>query len=178
MATGALSGGLDIRKGGKQAAAVCVEKAFAVPGGPTAIADNTTTTVTMKVPNSVAVISDLDVAISIGGPGPTNGLAPFNADYTVTLRHVPSGVEVELFSEIGFDDDGIFVRLDDEATEDIGTVPDDPEDFPVIGVYNPEGAAALADFDGVLASGTWELEILDDNSGLTGRLLNWTLHIK
>lgn len=177
MATGTLAGALNLKINGSLPAAACVDRAFALSGSPVDgnIPDNTRTVFRMVVPNSVAVISDLDVAISIAG---ANGLAPFNSDYDVTLRHVSSGTEIELFTDVGFGDDGIFVLLDDAATVGIETVADDPDDFPITGIFKPEAPATLAEFNGVLAGGVWELDILDDNAGLAGTLLNWTLHIK
>ena len=127
-------------------------------------------TVSLFVPASAGLVRGLDVVLGIEHTA--------NSDLDVTLTHVPTGTSLVLFTDVGSDDDGFLVRLDDDAVTDIGTVANDPNDKTVVGTFNPEGAATLADFDGLDASGEWQLTIDDDTPGETGRLLGFTLVVE
>ena len=121
----------------------------------------------IHVPATAGTVRDLDVSLALQHT--------FAADLEVRLRHVPSAVELVLFADAGHNDDGFYVRLGDEFGPDVGDHPDDPNDRPVDGTFNPQGAALLADFDGLDASGEWQLLVDDDFEGLSGRLLGWEL---
>lgn len=115
------------------------------------------------------VIKKLEVVIFISH---TN-----NEDIDVSLRHTDSNsmTEIELFTDIGGDGDGIFVHLDDDAEKDIGWAMAVQING---GRWNPEGTATLAEFNGIDASGLWELLITDDTqNGQIGSLIAWGLYI-
>ena len=81
-----------------------------------------------------------------------------------------------LFTDIGGTDEGLIIRLNDEAGTDIGTA-DNPADGPITGSFNPEDAALLSAFDGGDASGRWRLQVVDDSGTDTGTLMGWGLRI-
>jgi subtilisin-like proprotein convertase family protein len=142
---------------------------------PIAIPDNGQTgdplRATIQVPRSAGIIRDLDVSLSISHT--------FDADLDLTLKHTLGGTSqsVLLFDDVGSNDDGFRVWLDDQAQRDIGTVLDDPQDLPVTGIFDPEGLATLSIFNGTDASGTWTLTVDDDATPDTGTLLQWSLKI-
>ena len=121
------------------------------------------------LPPGTGIVRDLDVWLAIEHT--------FNADLDATLTHVPTGTSIALFTDVGSNDDGMFVRLSDEAGTDIGTAGDDPNDKPLVGDFNPEGGALLSTFDNLDASGEWRLSIDDDFAGISGRLQTWTLFV-
>ena len=142
--------------------------AYDYPGQPQFITDLSTINSTLNVPASGGIIRDLDVTLNIAHT--------FVGDLDVTLTHVPSGVSVPLFSDIGGTDEGLIIRLNDEAGTDIGTA-DNPTDGPITGSFNPEDAALLSAFDGGDASGRWRLQVVDDSGTDTGTLMGWGLRI-
>ncbi len=120
----------------------------------------------IQVPGSAGTIRDLDVSIDISHL--------FDADLDVSLQHTSSAGPVHLFTYAGHDDDGFLVWLDDEAGTDIQTVGDNPNNFPVAGVFRPLNS--LTAFDGTDASGTWTLTVNDDGApGVAGTLNSWSL---
>jgi subtilisin-like proprotein convertase family protein len=141
--------------------------AAAFGGQPIVIVDASTTTLFVCVPAGAGNIRDLDVGLGI--------THTFNVDLDVTLTHLASGVSVQLFTDVGNNDDGFMVRLNDEAATDIGTVVDDANDKPVAGSFNPEGTALLSAFDGLSASGCWALTVTDDVGSDFGTLFDWIL---
>jgi subtilisin-like proprotein convertase family protein len=112
------------------------------------------------VPPGAGIIRDLNVQLSISHS--------FNADLDVVLTHVASGTSAVLFTDVGNNDDGFLVQLDDASGNDIGGIADDPNDRAISGTFNPEGTALLAAFNGIDASGEWRLSITDDSVGDTG----------
>jgi subtilisin-like proprotein convertase family protein len=122
------------------------------------------------VPAGAGRITDLDISLNI--------FHTFDGDLDVTLTHVPSGISVVLFTDVGGTDEGFLIRLDDEAGTDIGTA-DNPMDGAIAGTFNPEGTALLSAFDGLDASGDWTLIVTDDNpaGGDIGTLFGWSLHV-
>ncbi len=83
----------------------------------------------------------------------------------------PSGTRVELFTDVGGNEDNFLgTTLDDDAATPITTAT-----APFSGVYRPEGS--LADFQGEDGLGSWTLEVTDDRKGETGSLTNWSLEI-
>jgi len=141
--------------------------AVAYAGAPALIPDVSSISLFVCVPPGAGIIRDLDVALGISHT--------FDADLDVTLTHLASGVSVPLFTDVGSNDDGFIIRLNDEAGFDIGTVADDPNDRAVVGSFNPEGTALLSAFDGLNASGCWALTISDDSGGDIGTLFEWIL---
>jgi subtilisin-like proprotein convertase family protein len=141
---------------------------FAAEGLPTAIPENSTLAKDLIVPARAGVVRDLDTFLGIAHT--------FNADLDVTLTHVPSGISVPLFSDVGGTDEGFIIELNDEAGTDIGTV-DNPADGVDTGIFNPEGAALLSAFDGLDASGRWRLSVTDDTAAGAdvGTLFAWNL---
>ncbi len=138
------------------------------PGMPVQLLDNMVNTVEFAVPAGAGIIRDLDVSLFISHA--------LNTDLDVTLTHVGTGTSVVLFTDIGNDDQGLLVRLDDEFGIDIGAAANSGTDAPVAGTFNPEGASLLSAFDGEDASGQWRLTITDDTATNTGFLNGWSLH--
>jgi subtilisin-like proprotein convertase family protein len=139
---------------------------YSYQGFPTTIPDQATVTSTIVVPPGAGKIKDLDVTLAIAHT--------FVGDLDITLTHVPSGTSVTLFTDIGGTDAGLFVRLNDEAGTDIGSA-DNPDGEYISGTFNPEGTAALSVFDGLDASGEWQLTITDDTAADLGVLYGWSL---
>ena len=128
---------------------------------PVGIPDQGTIVTPIFVPPGAGIVRDVDVFLAIQHT--------FAGDLDVTLTHVPSGTSVALFTDVGGTDEGLIIRLDDEAGTDIGTA-DSPTDGTIFGSYNPELAAVLAAFDDLDASGEWRLSITDDSMNDTGVL--------
>lgn len=148
--------------------AVVRTAAYVFPGSPQSIPDLGTLNSEFWVPPSAGRIRDLDVALNIAHT--------FDGDLDITLTHVSSGISVVLFTDTGGTSDGFIIRLNDEAGTDIVTAAS--VDLQAItGTFNPEGAALLAAFDGVDASGLWRLTITDDAGGDTGALHSWSLFV-
>lgn len=141
---------------------------YSFPGTPVQLLDNTVNTVQFFVPAGAGIIRDLDTSLFISHA--------LNTDLDVTLTHVGTGTAVVLFTDIGNDDQGLLVRLDDEAGIDIGAANNSGTNAPVAGTFNPEAAAVLSAFDGEDASGQWRLTINDDTATNTGFLNGWSLH--
>jgi subtilisin-like proprotein convertase family protein len=141
---------------------------YARIGSPEGIADAATLVSEIVVPPSGGIIRDLDVSLNIAHT--------FDGDLDVTLVHVPTGIGVELFTDVGGTDEGFIIRLNDEAGIDIGTA-DNPADGAITGQFNPEGAALLDVFDGTDASGLWRLFVTDDAGGDSGTLMSWSLNV-
>jgi len=83
----------------------------------------------------------------------------------------PNGTEIELSTDNGgFNSNYTNTVFDDEADISIfdGTAP-------FTGSFKAEGL--LSDFDGLIANGTWILQIRDDLNTQGGILLDWTLEI-
>lgn len=140
---------------------------YSYQGFPTTIPDQATVTSTIVVPPGAGKIKDLDVTLAIAHT--------FVGDLDITLTHVPTGISVTLFTDIGGTDAGLFVRLNDEAGTDIGSA-DNPDGEYISGTFNPEGTAALSVFDGLDGSGEWQLTITDDANNDVGILYGWSLH--
>jgi hypothetical protein len=85
---------------------------------------------------------------------------------------------VDLFTGIGNDDQGLLVRLDDEAGIDIDAAVNSGTNAPVAGTFNPAGAALMSIFDGEDASGQRGLTITDDTATNTGFLNGWSLALR
>ena len=143
--------------------------AFTFVANPTNIPDNGTVAFYMCLPPGAGIVRDLDVGLGISHS--------FNADLDVALSHVSTGTGLSLFTDIGNDDDGLLIRLSDEAGVDIAAAPDSPSDAAVVGTFRPEAPAALSAFDGEDASGCWRLTVIDDAAADTGVLFDWTLYI-
>ncbi len=150
--------------------AVVRTSVYTLSGFPVALAENATTTIEFSVPASAGRIRDLDVGLNI--------FHTFNGDLDVTMTHVPSGVSLVLFTDVGGTDEGFVIRLNDEAGTDIGTA-NNPADGVISGQFNPEDAALLSAFDGLDASGLWRLTVVDDTAAGAdvGTLFGWTLFV-
>ena len=106
----------------------------------------------------------------------------FDLDVSVDIDHAyddnldlflvsPAGTVVELSTDNGsFYDNYTGTVFDDEATTVITAGA-----APFTGPYQPEGT--LADVDGEPVTGTWTLQVIDDDPTTNdGELLGWTLH--
>jgi subtilisin-like proprotein convertase family protein len=144
------------------------EVTYAYDGLPQSIPEDNTMTSSIFVPTGAGKIADVDVNIAL--------FHTFVGDLDVTLTHVPSGITVTLFTDIGGTDEGLIIRLNDEAGTDIGSA-DNPTDGVVSGTFNSEGAALLSIFDGLDASGEWRLTVTDDTAvgADIGTLFAWSL---
>jgi subtilisin-like proprotein convertase family protein len=156
------------KKGSFVAAGKVRSGAYVLEGPPRPIPDLASLSVSIFVPTGAGALRDGDVFLAIQHT--------FDADLDVSLTHVPSGTTVALFTDVGNNDDGFVVRLNDEAGVDIGTAPDDANDRAVMGTFNPEGAELLSSFDGLDASGEWRLTLTDDVGLFTGVLHAFELH--
>jgi subtilisin-like proprotein convertase family protein len=125
----------------------------------------------IRVPRSAGIARDVDVFLNIRHTS--------NADLDVLLTHTsPDGVVfVKLFDDVPNNDDGFSVWLDDSDSTDIATVPDDPNDRPVTGIFNLEDPYLLSTFNARDASGRWTLTVEDDLATNVGSLQQWSLRI-
>jgi len=141
---------------------------YSYTGFPAFIPDSATMQTTIDVPASAGKIRDLDVALNL--------FHSFDGDLDVTLTHMtPGGATVILFQDVGGSNEGFLIRLNDDAGTDISTASNPKVDGPIVGTFNPGGAALLSDFNGEDASGVWRLSITDDAGGDTGTLFGWSL---
>ncbi len=121
---------------------------FDAPGLPAPIADHTTTTSTIQVPDAFCV-GDVDVDIDIAHT--------YVGDLVLELTS-PTGHTVVLRDREGGGQDDLLIRYDDEVTP-------------------PSGPGALADFAGGPAAGAWTLRVTDEAGSDTGALRAWSLRI-
>ena len=129
---------------------------------PKDIRSRETTSSTLDI-DETGFIIDLNVKIDI--------YHTWNEDLDVYLIS-PDGTVVELFTDVGSDSTSFLgTILDDEApisiTGGLG---------PFNGSYSPEGN--LSDLIGRSVTGTWTLEVTDDNERDEGELLSWALFIE
>jgi hypothetical protein len=146
---------------------------FAATGLPLTIPDQATPgdplDVLLCLPPGSGIVRGLSVDLAISHTS--------NDHLDVTLTHLPSAAAAVLFTDVGNNDDGFIIRLNDLATLDIGLAPpDSPTDAPVVGTFTLEGTSFLSVFNGVDAAGCWRLTVNDDTAGQTGRLWGWSLH--
>ncbi|MEZ6042082.1 MAG: S8 family serine peptidase [Planctomycetaceae bacterium] len=132
---------------------------------PRTILDNDKILAAVSVPSQVSAITDVDVTLSL-----QHG---WLSDLDVFLVHVgQTGTKrVELFTDVL--SNGSFMTsttLDDEADFGILT-----GSAPFTGRFRPEQSLSM--FDGDNPSGTWYLEITDDNPSDVGTLFSWTLDL-
>lgn len=128
-----------------------------------ALRDFATTTSQIVVSGAVsATVRDINVRISINHTR--------SADLDVFLIS-PTGVRIELFTDVGLGKDFVNTTLDDEAAISILNGAN-----PFTGVFRPE--SSLAGFDGLAVNGTWTLEIIDDTRKEIGTLVSWSLVIE
>jgi subtilisin-like proprotein convertase family protein len=129
--------------------------------GPAMIPDDNTVEFMLPVSNLARLISDLNVTLNI--------LHGWDPDLDIELES-PNGTIVELFSDVGLDDDDNFINttLDDEATTSINAGV-----APFNGRFQPEGFLSM--FDTENPNGTWILRVTDDELFIDGLLINWTL---
>jgi len=160
-AFGNITGGLNLAFGKVQNAV------FTLNSFPQNIPDQSTLNSSIFVPAGSGRIVDLDISLSI--------FHSFDGDLDVTLTHVASGTSVVLFQDVGGTNEGLFIRLNDEAGTDISGASNPKVDGPINGTFNPGGAALLSVFDGLDLSGEWRLTIVDDSMNDTGTLFSWSL---
>lgn len=133
---------------------------YAMEGSPKPIPDLATISSTIQVTGHLP-IQDVDVALTI-----THSDV---ADLDVYLVS-PTGVRVELLTDVSGGANLTGVTLDDEASRPIiGGSP------PLAGPYRAEGS--LAAFDGDDPFGTWTLQVTDDAGNDVGSLVAWSLTI-
>ena len=129
---------------------------------PKQLYDKQTTRSTLAIWDT-GTIRDLNVKLDIEHT--------YDADLDVYLS-APDGTRVKLFTDVGGGgNDFCGTMLDDEAPLSITN-----GSAPFNGTYRPEGS--LRSFDGRSMTGTWTLEVTDDASNDTGRLLSWSLFIE
>ncbi len=130
---------------------------------PQTILDNDKITSAISVPSQVSRITDVDVSFSLHHS--------WLADLDVYLVS-PRGTRVELFTDMVSNGSNMTnTVIDDEGPSTLlsGTAP-------FTGRFI--GEELLSKLDGENPSGTWFLEITDDNSSDAGQLLSWSLTIQ
>jgi subtilisin-like proprotein convertase family protein len=111
------------------------------------------------------VIDDVNVTLDI-----THG---FDDDIDATIA---SPRFVELFTDVGSTgNDFTDTTLDDEAG---APIPDDANEAPFTGVYQPEGGPSLSALDGLAVRNTYFLQVVDDKTNDFGRLERWAITIE
>ncbi|MDB5351277.1 MAG: cya 2 [Planctomycetota bacterium] len=127
-----------------------------------AIPDGGKLTSTIAVSGAAGTIADIDVTLSINHVN--------DADLDVFLIS-PTGVRVELFTDLGGSGDNV-VKL---SLDDAAVIAMSAAEAPFSGRFRPEGS--LSALNGLSTNGTWTLEITDDATGSTGTLQSWSLRI-
>ena len=128
------------------------------PVGPNA---GTVTESTIAVASST-IVNDVNVTVNINHT--------WDGDIAISLI-APDGTTVDLSSGNGGSGDNYTNTVfDDAADMDITN-----GNAPFTGVFRPEGN--LSDFNGLVATGDWTLEIVDNANADGGTLLDWTLEI-
>ncbi len=145
------------------------------------------------VNSSIVAIASLKVRLKITGE--------FNGDLYAYLRH-SSGFTVLLnrpgkttSNPFGYSDSGLDVTFQDGVVNgdihDYQTVTTPVDGFPLTGIWQPDGrnvdpdlvmdssprTTTLSSFNGLNASGTWTLYLVDTQSGATNMLTEWGLDI-
>ncbi len=123
---------------------------------PQALPDNNSGGVvsSILVPD-VDLVDDVNITFNITHPSASD------IDMTLT-----SPLNIVLFTDRGSTgNDFIDTTLDDEAAEEI---PSSSSAAPFTGSFQPEGGPALFALDGVSASGTYSLQVVDDANNNTG----------
>src|SRR5262249_55290056 len=138
-----------------------VTQTYNSPNVPKQIKDNQTVTSTLTV-SDPGTVFDVNVRVNITHQR--------DQDLDVFLI-APDGTRVELFSDVGGNGQNFTnTMLDDEASAAITA-----GSAPFTGTYRPEGP--LSALDGKSVTGTWTLEITDDQKSKTGTLNSWSLTI-
>ena len=108
------------------------------------------------------VISDVNVTVNVDHNWITD----------VDMKLIgPDGTEVILANDVGGSaDDFTNTVFDDQAS-----APIDSGSAPFTGTWQPQGS--LADFNGKSSLGDWTLHINDDENGIGGTLLDWSIEI-
>jgi subtilisin-like proprotein convertase family protein len=142
------------------------------PAAPVPIPDLATTTLSVDVPDNAGVIRDVRMFL--------DWTHTFFADLDVSLTFAPTGggapTTVELFSDLdGSSDAGpLGFRSDNLVSIANATPVTNPADT-ITGDYDTEVPDALNAFNGLDASGTWTLTIVDDDAVDVGTLFGFTL---
>jgi subtilisin-like proprotein convertase family protein len=134
---------------------------------PVGIPDTASVVTSLFVPPGAGFIRKVEVFLAIQHT--------FDGDLDVTLTHVPSGISILLFADVGGTDEGMVVYLDDDAATDLLTA-NNPTDGAIFGTFNPAGPVVLAAFQDFDASGEWRLTVTDDSGGDSGVLHAFQLH--
>lgn len=138
------------------------ESTFGQVTTPVPITDRDVTLSHITLVDQISRVTDVDVSITL-----QHGFIP---DLDVALVS-PSGTRVQLFADLGSNETNMTGTIfDDEAATRIrdGVAP-------YTGRFIPR--ELLSKFDGEDPSGTWTLEVVDDNVTDVGTLLSWSLDI-
>jgi subtilisin-like proprotein convertase family protein len=127
---------------------------------PRAIAGNSTITSTVNVSGLAGTLSDVNVSLAI---------AHLWVDDLDVFLVSPAGTRVELFTDVGLDgDDFYYTSIDDHALTPIALA-----GAPFAGPFAPE--TPLEVLNGEDPTGTWTLEVTDDDIEPDGTLVGWWL---
>ena len=130
----------------------------------TPLADLSTTTSQIFVPEPAGRVGDLDITIN---------LSHANMQDLDVVLIAPDGNQVALFTDVGSSSlPAMDLTLNDEAGFPVNL-------FTILSgtQVQPELNSRLAWFDGQKAAGTWTLQIADDTSAMVGTLNSWSLRI-
>ncbi|MCA9057011.1 MAG: M36 family metallopeptidase, partial [Planctomycetaceae bacterium] len=127
------------------------------------ILDNDVTFGFLTIPDQYSFVTDVNLTITLAHS--------WIADLDIYLVS-PSGTRVELVTDLISNEPYMTGTIfDDEARISILHAAS-----PFSGRVLPEGK--LSDFDGENPSGTWRLEVIDDNLRDSGTLISWTLDVE
>jgi len=146
---------------------VMITNALPVPAGGTGGPEITPIVATLNVPATNARVKDINVFIDITH---TN-----NSDLDVNLVHLASGINAELFTDIGGSGNNMRLQIDDDADVSVSELIFGPG--LLRGWFKSESGFALDEFNGINPTGEWQLRVKDDLSGNTGMLNSWMLQI-
>ena len=112
--------------------------------------------------SDAATIEDLDVSLQVDHT--------FVGDLVASLTHVDTGSTATIIKRPPCGNDDIDATFDDESANDISCVTTNPA---IGGDVKPD--SPLAVFDGELLSGTWRINVSDQELFETGSLVAWCL---
>lgn len=135
---------------------------YAATDLPLNILDFQATTSVITVNGFTSSVTDVNVKLSL--------THTFDGDLSAYLIG-PTGAKVELFSGVGGSGMNFTnTILDDGASTSIASGA-----APFTGAFRPEGT--LATFNGLDANGPWSLQVVDNFTGDTGTLDNWSIDL-
>ena len=121
--------------------------------------------------SSTLTVPDYNGTFTVGDITLTLDVTDANDSNLSAVLIAPNGTQVALFSNVG----GSGQNFTSTVFDDTAETPIANGTAPFTGTYQPTGK--LSTLDGLDASGTWTLQILNNAQAASGVLVNWSLNI-